>query len=140
MSTQKATQNKTAPTPQAIWKTPRYLLKEVSGIIIVSREEGFSLLELLTVLIVIAVLVAIAVPVYATLTNDAKIKACKANLRTIDGAINQYVIANDNNFPTDMDQIKPYLISLPKEPFDGSYELDSAPNGTWCICSLGHEY
>ena len=108
----------------------------------VSREEGFTLVELLTVLIVIAVLVAIAVPVYAAATDNARKRTCQANLRTIDGAINQYAVSSDHEFPTDMDQIKPYFKDdkLPKEPFDGNYELDSSVNGTWCKCSLGHEY
>ena len=109
---------------------------------VISREEGLTLVELFIVVLVIGILVSIAVPVYAAVTDNAKMKACKANLRTVDSAISRYVISNDNEFPTDIDQLKPYFKnnSLPKEPFGGSYELDSGPNGTWCKCSLGHEY
>jgi len=108
----------------------------------VSREDGLTLVEMMIVVIIIAVLVAIAVPVYAAATDNARKRTCQANLRTIDGAINQYAISNDHKFPTDIDQIKPYFKnnSVPKEPFDGSYELDSSVNGTWSKCSLGHEY
>ena len=108
---------------------------------VISREEGFTLVELIIVIIVIAILVSIAVPVYASMTDNARMNACKANLRTIDGTISQYRASNQD-WPTNIDQIKPYLKDdkCPNEPFGGNYTLGSDSNGTWCNCSLGHEY
>ncbi len=55
-----------------------------------SRQKGFTLIELMIVILIIAILVAIAVPVYLAATNSAKRRTCQSNLRTIDSAINAY--------------------------------------------------
>jgi type IV pilus assembly protein PilA len=54
------------------------------------RQEGFTLIELMIVILIIAILVAIAVPVFLSARSNAQRRTCQANLRTIDGAINTY--------------------------------------------------
>ena len=54
------------------------------------RQKGFTLIELMIVILIIAILVAIAVPVYLAATKSAKRRTCQANLRTIDSAVNAY--------------------------------------------------
>ena len=53
-------------------------------------KKGFTLIELMIVILIIAILVAIAVPVYLAATTSAKRRTCQSNLRTIDSAINAY--------------------------------------------------
>ena len=55
-----------------------------------SRQKGFTLIELMIVILIIAILVAIAVPVYLAATNSAKKRTCQSNLRTIDSAVMAY--------------------------------------------------
>lgn len=52
-------------------------------------NKGFTLVELMVVVVIIGVLTAIAVPVYNNVTAKAKINAIAANLRIINGAISQ---------------------------------------------------
>ncbi len=51
------------------------------------KESGFTLIELMVVLLIIAILVAVAIPVFTVAQEKAWNRACKANLRIIDGAI-----------------------------------------------------
>jgi type IV pilus assembly protein PilA len=51
------------------------------------RDEGFTLVELMVVVLIIGILVAIAVPVFLNASANAAAKSCQANQRTIIGAI-----------------------------------------------------
>jgi type IV pilus assembly protein PilA len=52
-------------------------------------NKGFTLVELMVVLLILGILVAIAIPIYSNTQANAKKKACDANIRTINGAISQ---------------------------------------------------
>lgn len=56
------------------------------------REEsgGFTLIELMIVILIIAILVAIAIPVFLSARNSSWKRTCQSNIRTINGAVNTY--------------------------------------------------
>ncbi|MGS0764005.1 prepilin-type N-terminal cleavage/methylation domain-containing protein [Syntrophomonas curvata] len=60
-----------------------------------NNQKGFTLVELMVVVVIIGVLVAIAVPIYNNVSEKAKLNAHLANIRTIEGAIESYKAAND---------------------------------------------
>lgn len=71
------------------------------------NQEGFTLVELMVVVVILGILVAIAVPVYNTVTAKAEKGAIEANLRTVDGAIMQAIATLDSDdtklaTPTDL--------------------------------------
>lgn len=51
-------------------------------------KKGFTLVELMIVVVIMAILVAVAVPIYSAVTKKAKIKTCSANQREIQGQVN----------------------------------------------------
>lgn len=54
------------------------------------NQKGFTLVELMVVVVIIGILTAIAVPVYNNVTDKAVRAAIDANVRIIDGAIMMY--------------------------------------------------
>lgn len=56
------------------------------------NEKGFTLVELMTVVIIIAVLILIAIPVYHYTKTNSEEKTCQANQRIIEGAAVMWVM------------------------------------------------
>ena len=53
-------------------------------------KKGFTLVELMIVVVIMAILVAVAVPIYSAVTSNAKKKTCAGNCREITGQLNSY--------------------------------------------------
>ncbi len=49
-------------------------------------RSGFTLVELLIVILIFAILMAVALPLYLAAITDSEIKSCRANMQTIANA------------------------------------------------------
>jgi type II secretion system protein G len=89
----------------------------------IRNEKGFTLIELMVVVLIIGILVAIAVPVFVNASNNAKTQSCKANLRTLDGAIQTYGADAQEEPIADLGDLVPtYIKALPTCPVDASMD------------------
>ena len=53
-------------------------------------KKGFTLVELMIVVVIMAILVAVAVPIFSAVTENARFKTCAGNRREIVSQVNSY--------------------------------------------------
>jgi prepilin-type N-terminal cleavage/methylation domain-containing protein len=63
------------------------------------KEGGFSLVELLIVVIILSILAAIVVPQFSAATSDAQESALDSNLNAMRSAIELYKVQHGNAYP-----------------------------------------
>lgn len=88
-----------------------------------SPERGFTLIEMIIVITVIAILTAIAIPVYRIHVLHANEAVLKEDLHTMREAIDQYT-QDKNKAPQSLSDLVDagYMRLIPKDPFTNSAE------------------
>ena len=74
------------------------------------NKKGFTLIELIIVIVILAILAAIIIPRFAGFEASARAGACQANQRVIDSAAAAFMIMNNNTMPTSANQLVPLFL------------------------------
>ena len=108
------------------------------------KRGGFTLVEVLIVVVIMAILAATIIPQFSDSTKDAKNNTSKFNLHTIRSQIELYKSQHDGKVPAALDDLTkktnssgavgttsafpygPYLQELPPNPFTGSAKITAA--------------
>jgi type IV pilus assembly protein PilA len=98
------------------------------------NKKAFTLIELLVVVLILAILMAVALPLYLSAVADAEKKTCRANMQTIANAVQANRVATRaadySGYVGAVSTTKePDLQSVPKCPTGGSYAI-AVPGST----------
>jgi general secretion pathway protein G len=86
-----------------------------------SAESGFTLIELMVVMLIIGVLMAIAVPNYVSAIRSAKEAVLKEDLHVIRNAIDSYTMDKQKAPQSLQDLVEAgYLKAIPQDPMTRS--------------------
>lgn len=115
-------------------------------------NQGFTLIEIMIVVVILGILAAIVVPRLMGRPDEARIVKAKQDIRTLESALNLYKLDN-HKYPTTEEGLdalvkKPanasqwkqggYIDRLPKDPWNNPYQyLSPGVNGEIDIFSFG---
>src|SRR5712691_221197 len=105
-------------------------------------RKGFTLVEIMIVVLIIGILLAIAVPNFIKARETSRTKSCIANLKQIDAAKEQWAMDNKKtsaDTPLVADLVGTgatnYIKNTPTCPSNGTYTANAV--GTSPVCSIG---
>lgn len=98
------------------------------------KQRGFTLIEIMVVLVILGVMAALVVPRVVGRTDDARKVAAKSDINSIMNALKLYKLDNlrypTNNQGLDALVHKPSVAPIPNAYKDGGY-IDKLPNDPW---------
>jgi general secretion pathway protein G len=130
------------------------------------NARGFTLVEILIVVIILGILAAIVIPQFTNASNDARNNSVASTLQTLRGQIELYKIQHADNPPAQANLLNvlslktdvtgnttvnqslttgvfgPYVQSFPTNPINGSSAVGTGPtagNG-WVYTVTGNQY
>jgi len=117
------------------------------------RQSGFTLIEILVVVMILGLLISLAAPRLIGRTDDAKVVKARADIAAIEQALNLYKL-DSGDYPTSEQGLEAlvdepttgdaprgwrengYMERVPLDPWDGSY-LYASDGRSYVLRSLG---
>lgn len=94
---------------------------------------GFTLIEVLVVVLILALLMAVALPLYLSAVNDAERRVCRVNMKTISGAAQatrvKNLLGNYGSIISNGVGALADLTGTPICPAGGTYSLENGNSG-----------
>ena len=96
-------------------------------------QDGFTLVELLFVLIIIGILTTIAVPTYLGQRSKAKDAAVKEGIHRVQVGVESYAADSNDALPAAVDQstVGVYVDNWPRNPYTNAAMKDSTAVGDY---------
>ena len=107
------------------------------------KQEGFTLIEIMIVVMIIAILLAIAIPNFLRARETSRAKSCTGNLRQIETAKEQWAMDNKKSAtdtPTSAFLAPDYMKTYPSCPSAGAYTIGDMSTRPVCLGSNAPVY
>lgn len=105
-----------------------------------TRRQGFTLIEMMIVIVIIAILVGTLLPQFRGAQDEASEQRARSELRTLATAIESYYLHNNNTLPATLTTLitaNPRIISrVPNDPFrsgSNAYTFAVDGNGVYYV-------
>lgn len=82
------------------------------------RTRGFTYLELIAIVAILALVVGIALPSYRNVVDRAKVSKAIGDIGTLELAIERFRLSNQDRVPADLNEIG---VPLPTDPWGRDY-------------------
>jgi general secretion pathway protein G len=99
------------------------------------KPRGFTLIEILIVVVILGILAAIVVPQFTNASQEATASSIRSQLQTLRGQIELYRVRNAGTLPTGFDDLMappagqaPYLSQEPVAPNNWAYVFGDNAN------------
>ena len=106
-----------------------------------NKKAGFTLVEIMIVVLIIGILLAIAIPNFVQARESSRAKACIGNLKQLDSATQQFAMDQKKSSTyamsnADFQSLAPtYLHAMPTCPSNGQPYTQGATVGNYPICT-----
>jgi len=88
------------------------------------RRDAFTLIELLVVILILAILMSVALPLYLAAVTDAQVKTCRSNMQTIANAEAAYRTSDPSHaYTTVLANLNANFDAIPVCPSGGTYAV-----------------
>ncbi len=106
-----------------------------------NKQSGYSLLELIIVIVIIGILLTTVVPSYIALVNRAKVLAARESVATLYALTEVYAVSHGGAYPPNLNALtldgdKATLTAVPLDPWGKAYVYNVT---THVITSLGRD-
>ncbi len=114
-----------------------------------SRQQGFTLIEIMVVVIILGILVSLIAPNIFGVLDDAEVTATRVQMRNLEVALDTYRM-NHSRYPTTEEGLeilvnppgrdRGYIDSIPKDSWDNEFQYRApGEKGDYDIFSLGRD-
>jgi general secretion pathway protein G len=98
-----------------------------------AKRKGFTLVEVLLVVVILGLLAMVAIPRFVHSGTSAKTNACQANVSLLNSQIELYAVTHDNTYPASQAEFESLVLNskdlfpdgAPECPYGDPYVYDT---------------